>query len=66
MYLTKLFKTFITGLKQDLFKMFLDNERIMSYETICEEINNYNINLNSMNVMIYENLFIQPKKGFLL
>ena len=56
-------KTFITGLKQDLFKMFLDNERIMSYETICEEINNYKINLNSMNVMIYENLFIQPKKG---
>ena len=56
-------KTFITGLKQDLFKMFLDNERIMSYETIYEEINNYNINLNSMNVMIYENLFIQPKKG---
>lgn len=53
----------LTGVRKNLFKMFLDNERIMTYEEILENHEQYNLNLNSVNVMLYENLFIMPKKG---
>ena len=54
---------FLKGVRKNLFKMFLDNERIMTYEEILENYEKYNLNLNSVNVMLYENLFIIPRKG---
>ncbi len=53
----------ITGVKKKLFEMFSNYNGMMSYEAITKECDNYNINLNSANVLIYENLFTQPKKG---
>ena len=34
--------------------MFLDNERIMTYEEILENHEKYGLNINSVNVIIYE------------
>ncbi len=52
----------LNGVNKRLVKMFEDNNRIMSYENIMEQIEKYNLNENSVNVLIYQNLFIQPKK----
>ena len=55
--------SYLTGVRKNLFRMFLDNERIMTAEEILENYEKYNLNINSVNVMIYENLFTLPRKG---
>lgn len=52
----------ITGVNKRLVKMFENNNRIMSYEDIMDQKEEYDLNENSINVLIYQNLFIQPKK----
>ena len=42
--------------------MFDDNNRVMSYEDIMSQKDQYDLNENSINVYIYQNLFVQPKK----
>jgi hypothetical protein len=54
---------YLNGVRKTLVKMFLDNEKIMTYEEILENYKKYNINLNSINVFLYENLFTNPRKG---
>ncbi len=54
---------YLKGVRKTLVKMFLDNEKIMTYEEVLENYQKYNINLNSINVFLYENLFTNPRKG---
>ena len=53
----------LKGVRKTLVQMFLDNEKIMTYEEVLENYKKYNINLNSINVFLYENLFTNPRKG---
>jgi|TARA_Y100000294_G_C8558617_1_gene338121 RNA polymerase sigma factor (sigma-70 family) len=54
--------SYLVGVRKKLFKMFLKNGRVMSYEQILDQHKNFDLNINSVNVMIYENLFTQPRK----
>ena len=54
---------YLKGVRKTLVQMFLDNEKIMTYEEVLENYKKYNINLNSINVFLYENLFTNPRKG---
>ncbi len=52
----------LRGVIKRLVKMFDDNKRVMSYEDIMSKKEEYNLNENSINVFIYQNLFVQPRK----
>ena len=52
----------LTGNNKALFNMFNENNRVMTYEEILEENKKYKINVNSLNVLIYQNLFTQPRR----
>lgn len=52
----------LTGNNKNLFNMFIENQRVMSYEEIIEANKKYKINVNSLNVLIYQNLFVQPRR----
>ncbi len=54
---------YLVGVRKKLFQMFIDNERVMTYEDILDQYEKYDLNINSVHVMIYENLFTLPKKG---
>ena len=52
----------LKGVIKRLVQMFDDNNRVMSYEDIMSQKDQYDLNENSINVYIYQNLFVQPKK----
>jgi len=55
--------TYLVNVRKKLFNMFLDNGRVMTYEQILDQHSKYGLNMNSVNVMIYENLFCVLSKG---
>ena len=54
---------YLVGVRKKMFQMFIDNGRVMTYEQVLEKIEKYKLNLNSVHVLIYENLFSLPRKG---
>ena len=52
----------LTGNNKALFKMFIENNRLMTYEEVLEANKKHKININSLNVLLYQNLFVQPRR----
>ncbi len=52
----------LTGNNKALFKMFIENNRLMTYEEALEANKKHKININSLNVLLYQNLFVQPRR----
>ena len=42
--------------------MFIENNRLMTYEEVLEANKKHKININSLNVLLYQNLFVQPRR----
>ena len=55
--------THLTGVRKKIFNMFLDHGRIMTPEKILKIYGQYDLNISSVNVYLYENLFTEHRQG---